>query len=45
MRGKAAKLLRKAANGDTPRYKELKKSWNTISWIEKTKVRKYVESK
>jgi hypothetical protein len=37
--------LRKAAKGDDDKYKELKQSWKGLSWIEKTKLRKYVESK
>ena len=45
MRGKAVKLLRKAARLDKNKYKELKKAWQGQSWIEKTKLRKYVESK
>lgn len=45
MRKKAALLLRKAAQLDDDKYKELKKSWKGLSWIEKTKLRKYVESK
>lgn len=45
MRGKAVKLIRKASGGDEDKYKELKASWNGLPWMEKTKVRKYVESK
>lgn len=45
MRGKAVKLLRKASDGYENKYKELKNSWKGLSWKEKTKVRKYVESK
>jgi len=45
MRKKAAKLLRKAADQNDDKYKELKASWKGLSWIEKSKTRKYVESK
>lgn len=45
MRGKAEKLIRKAANGDKDKYKELKASWKGLPWTEKTKIREYVESK
>lgn len=45
MRKKAVKLLRKAANGDDRKYKELKKSWRNLPWTEKTELRRYVESK
>jgi len=44
MRSKAVKLLKKASRLDETKYKELKKSWNGLSWIEKSKLRKYVES-
>jgi len=45
MRAKAEKLIRKAANGDDAKYKELKASWKGLPWTEKTKIREYVESK
>ena len=45
MRGKAAKLLKKITNGEDNKYKELRSSWKGLSWIEKTKLRKYVETK
>lgn len=45
MRKKAEKLIRLAAKGDKTKYKELKSSWKGLSWKEKTKIRKYVESK
>lgn len=45
MRKKAVKLIKKATDGDDNKYKELKTSWKSLSWVEKTKIRKYVESK
>lgn len=45
MRGKAKKLLKKAATCDDEKYKELKASWKNLPWPEKTKLRMYVESK
>lgn len=45
MRGKAVKLIHKATKLDEEKFKELKASWKGLSWIEKTKIRKYVESK
>ena len=45
MRKKAVKIIRKACGNDDDKYKELKKSWKGLSWIEKTKIRQYVESK
>jgi len=45
MRAKAEKLIRKAADGDDAKYKELKSSWKGLPWTEKTKIREYVESK
>jgi len=45
MRGKAVKLLKKASNLEETKYNELKKSWKGLSWIEKSKLRMYVESK
>ena len=45
MRAKAEKLIRKAADGDDAKYKELKSSWKGLPWTEKTAIRKYVESK
>jgi len=45
MRKSAAKLLRKAAEGNEQKYKKLKAAWKGQPWTEKTKLRKYVESK
>jgi hypothetical protein len=44
MRKKATLLLKKASKGDNNKYKELRRYWQGLSWIEKTKMRKYVES-
>jgi steroid 5-alpha reductase family enzyme len=44
MRKKAKLLLKKIADGDDYKYKQLKKSWKGLSWIEKTKMRQYIES-
>jgi hypothetical protein len=45
MRKKTEKLIRKISNGDDTKYKEMKASWKSLPWTEKTKIRKYVESK